>query len=147
MATTVLTLAQLSTFGALKGVNVDPATYYDWSIKSSVPAALTGDVIETPVFDLNAINPKCNRLVLQKSLSANSADLFRLQISADGVNWFTAPLYNGAPSASIAVGNQNTNELALVGLPAMRYVKGQLTLATDMSVLTAARISISFMRY
>lgn len=147
MATTVLTVAQASSMDSLKGVNVDPMTYFDWNIKALVPAAAAADLIETPVIDLNAVSPKCNRLVFQKLMATAAADTLKILVSADGTNWFTAPLYNGGVGGGTAVGNASGSELALVALPAFRYVKGQLTLAAAMSGQASARIGLSLMRF
>ena len=146
MAILTITQAQ-STSDALRGVGVDPVIFYDWDIKTLFGSAVAGDVIETPVFDLNAMAPKCNRLVSQKLMAAAAADTLKLLVSANGTNWYTAPLYNGGTGGGTAVANANATEVALTGLPSFRYVKAQLTLAGALSAQTAARLGLSFMRF
>lgn len=151
MATITLTLPRGAnppdTWGSLQGVNVTPMIYADWNLKALASSAAISDVIETPVIDMNAVAPNTNRLALQKLQTTAAADTMKLLVSADGTNWYTAPLYNGGTGGGIAVANPSVAELALVGLPTMRYVKGQLALAAAMSSQTASRLAISFMRF
>jgi hypothetical protein len=146
MTTLTITQAQ-SNADAIRGVGVDPVIMYDWNLKSLFPAAVAGDVIETPAFDLNAMAPKCNRLTAQKLMAVTSADTLRLMVSADGANWYTSPLYNGGTGGGVAVTNPNTTDVALAGLAAsLRFAKAQLTLAGPMSAQSASRLGLTFMR-
>ena len=145
MATLSITNAQ-TTPAAIRGINVDPVVFYSWDIKSLFPSAAAGDVIETPVFDLNAVAPNTNRLITQKQVATASADTLKLMVSADGITWYTAPLYYGTPSASIAVSNTNGTDVSLTRLPTLRFVKAQLTLATAISSQASARLGLTLSR-
>lgn len=149
MANITLTSA-VSVPNALVGVNTDPVTFYDWDVKSLslTSSAAANDYIYTPSFDLNAINPKSNRIVFQKICNSASADVMSIQVSADGTNWFTAPLYNGGTAGGTAAASANIAELALTGLPSMRYARGVIQLITNaMSARTSMRLAMSFMRF
>lgn len=147
MANTTLTVTNASVRGSLTGVNVDSMVYFDWDVKSLASGVLAAEWIETPSVDLNALAPKCNRIVLQKSLNAASADTMTLLVSPNGTNWYHAPLFNGGTGGGNANGAPNAAEVSIVGLPTMRYVKGRVALATAMSSLTSARIALSLMRF
>jgi len=151
MTTSVLTLPPgalpPAAYGSLQGVNVTPMVYGTWNIKASLPAATLGDIIETPVLDLNQLAPNTNRIVAQKSQTNAGMDTLKLLESADGTNWFTSPLYNGGTAGGSAVASPNVSELALVGLPSLRYIKAQLTLAAAVSTQSALTLAISLMRF
>lgn len=131
---------------SLRGVNVEPAVFYTWDMKALQPAALSADIIETPVIDLNAVNPYCNRLVVHKKMTVAAADSVRLFVSPDGINWYLAGLYNGGTTGGTAIAAPALNEVALVALPSMRYVKAQITLAAAISTQTVAGLVLSLMR-
>ncbi len=145
MATLTITQAQSKPM-ALTGVNVDPMVSYQWDLKSLFPTAASADAIESPAFDLKAMAPKCNRLLTQKQMSTAGADTLKLLVSADGTNWYTAPIFNGGTAGGTAIANPVAAEVSLTGLPTMRFAKVQLTLAAAMSTLTAASLILSFMR-
>lgn len=145
MATLSITQAQ-SVPKAITGINVDPTVSYSWDLKALFPAAAAADVIESPAFDLKAMAPKTNRLVAEKQMSSAGTDTLKLLVSNDGTTWFTAPVFNGGTGGGLAVANPNATEVTLAGLPSMRYVKAQLTLANAMSALTAASLALSFLR-
>lgn len=134
----------------LVGVNVTPMTSYDYDVKNNsvTSAAAANDIIFTPIYDLNQVNPNTNRVNFQKITNAASADVMTIQMSNDGVNWYTAPLYNGGTGGGIATSATSAAELSLVGLPAMRYIRGAVQLITNaMAARTSMRISMSFLRY
>ncbi|MDE3021852.1 MAG: hypothetical protein KGI54_08335 [Pseudomonadota bacterium] len=136
---------------ALTGVNVIPVISYDWDVKNSstTSAAVASDFIRTPTFDLNQVNPNCNRVSFQKLVSIASADVMAIQMSADGTNWYTAPLFTGFQHAGdTAASSTSVAELSLAALPAMRYIRGSVQLTTyDMSARTSMRLAMSFLRH
>ena len=134
----------------LVGVNVTPMTSYDYDVKTNsvTSAAAALDFIFTPVYDLNQVNPNTNRVNFQKITNAASADVMTIQMSNDGTNWYTAPLYNGGTAGGTATSAAAVAELSLVGLPAMRYIRGSIQLITNaMSARTSMRLAMSFLRY
>lgn len=134
---------------AVTGVNADPQISYDWNIKTDVltATAAIADVIYTPTLDLIQANPKCNRVAFQKIGNIVSPDVLAIQTSVDGTNWYTAPIYNGGVAGGTATSAVSIAELALVGLPSMRYVRGAITLAgTAMAGRTTQRIAVALLR-
>ncbi|UCV01872.1 hypothetical protein [Dechloromonas denitrificans] len=145
MATLTITPAQSSAL-AITGPGADIVPFYSWDLKALFSAAAVADVIESPVFDLNVVSPKCDRLVAQKLVNTPAADTLKILVSPNGTLWYSAPLFNGGSVGGIASTNTSAAEVALTGLPSMRYVKAQLTLASAMSAQTAASLALSFMR-
>ena len=135
--------------GSLTGVNVDPMLYMDWNLKTNAvtSTAAAASVLYTPVIDMNAVAPKCNRVVIHKLLNVASADTVTVQVSPDGTNWYTAPIYNGGTGSGLATLATSLAELTIAALPSMRYVRGVITIATAMTTLTTARLALSFMRF
>lgn len=131
---------------AITGVNVDPSVFYSWDLKALFPSAAAGDVIESPALNLNAVSPKCNRLVIHKLQTVAGTDLLKILVSPNGTEWYVAPLYNGGVSGGTASSAVSANELAMTGLPTMIYVKAQLTLAGAMSTQTVSKLALSLMR-
>jgi hypothetical protein len=133
---------------ALRGVNVDPMTYFDWNVKAQFPGAIAGDIIQTPVIDLLAVNPLCNRLVFHKQIvGAASNDNIKVLVSADNVNWFQAPLFNGGTGGAVANVTISATEAAVTALPSLRYVRCQLTLATAVTGMTQLNTALALMRF
>lgn len=107
-----------------------------------------GDVIQTPAYDLNQVNPNTNRVNLQKLSAVAAADTLSIQMSNDKTNWYTCPLYNGGTGGGIATTATSATELSLVGLPAMRYIRGVITVAgTALSGRGSIRLNLAFLRY
>lgn len=146
MALITLTQPQASTWDALRGVNVEPMVFADWDIKALASGAAIADVIESPVIDLNATAPGTNLLVVHKQMAVAAADSVQLLVSPNGIQWYPAALFNGGTTGGLATSTANAADVAIVGLPSMRFVKARIALAAAMSGQASARLALSLMR-